>query len=204
VNKILPIVLLSLSAAAAALAQQNEFGLSVGAILSQSRGVLPPLTVNLNSGIAFQADYARRVLKGNDYVALYGDVVVSGNPERTVSSATGSATRDIMSFFVVPGIRIKFAPNAKVSPWFSIGPGYTLYRQSTTSLNGLPNTAPRDLNRLAVGYGGGLDWKVSRIVSLRLELRDFYSTGSPAYNLPGISGGQHNYIAGGGFVLRFD
>jgi opacity protein-like surface antigen len=204
VNKILRVVLLTLGAAAAALAQRNEFGLSVGAMLSQSRGILPPLIVNLNSGIAFQADYAHRVLTGNDYVALYGDLVVSGNPQRTISSATGSATRDVASFFVVPGIRIKFAPNAKVSPWFSIGPGYTLYRQSTTSLNGFPNTAPRDLSRLAVGYGGGLDWKVARIVSLRLELRDFYSTGSPAYNLPSISGGQHNYIAGGGFVLRFD
>jgi opacity protein-like surface antigen len=204
VSKILRVVLLSLGAAAAALAQRNEFGISVGAMLSQNSGILPPLTVNLSSGIAFQADYAHRVLTGNNYVALYGDVVVSGNPQRTVSSATGSATRDIMSFFVVPGIRIKFAPKANVSPWFSIGPGYTLYQQSTTSLNGAPNTAPRDLNRIAVGYGGGLDWKVARIVSLRLELRDFYSTGSAAYNVPGISGGQHNYVAGGGFVLRFD
>ena len=173
-------------------------------MLSQSRGIVAPLTVNLSSGVAYQADYAHRVLTGNDYVALYGDVVVSGNPQRTISSATGSATRDLASFFVVPGIRIKFAPNAKVSPWFSIGPGYALYQQSATSINGAPNGAPRDLNRIAVGYGGGLDWKVARIVSLRLEIRDFYSTGSPAYNVPGISGGQHNYIAGGGFVLRFD
>jgi hypothetical protein len=204
VYKILRVVLLTLGAAAAALAQRNELGLSVGAMLSQSRGALQPLIVNLSSGIAFQADYAHRVLTGNDYVALYGDVVVSGNPQRTISSATGSATRDVASFFAVPGIRIKFAPNAKVSPWFSIGGGYGLYQQSTTSLNSAPNTAPRDLNRFIVGYGGGLDWKVQRIISLRLEVRDFYSTGSPAYNVPGISGGQHNYVAGGGVVFRFD
>jgi hypothetical protein len=203
VSKILRVVLLSLGAAAAAVAQRNELGLSVGAMLSQSLG-FAPLNVNLSSGIAFEADYAHRVLTGNNYVSLYGDVVVSGNPQRTVNSPNTSATRDIASFYVVPGIRIKFVPKANVSPWFSIGPGYGLYLQSTTSLNGAPNTVPRDLNRIAVGYGGGLDWKVSRIVSLRLELRDFYSTGGPAYNVPGISGGQHNYIAGGGFVLRFE
>ena len=185
------------------MAQTSELGLSVGAMLSQSRG-LAPLSVNLSSGVAFQADYAHRVLKGNDYAALYGDVVVSGNPQRVVSSASGSATSDIASIYVVPGVRIKFTPNANVSPWFSIGPGYGFYQQSETTLNGAPNTAPRDLNRIVVGYGGGLDWKVRRIVSLRLEIRDFYSTGSPAYNLPGISGGQHNYVAGGGFVLRFE
>jgi hypothetical protein len=204
VNKILRIVLLSWGAAAAAAAQRNELGLSLGAMLSQNRGLLAPLTLNLSSGIAWQADYAHRILTGNQYAALYGDVVVSGNPQRVISSPSGSATRDIASFFVVPGVRIKFAPQANVSPWFSIGPGYGLYQQSTTSLNGAPNTAPRDLNRIVVGYGGGLDWKVARIVSLRLEIRDFYSTGSPAYNIPGISGGQHNYVAGGGFVLRFE
>jgi hypothetical protein len=39
-------------------------------------------------------------------------------------------------------------------------------------------------------------------LALRLEARDFYS-GSPSFNVAGISGGQHNQVAGGGFVLRF-
>ena len=36
----------------------------------------------------------------------------------------------------------------------------------------------------------------------RGEIRDFY-TESPAHNLPGITGGQHNVVAGGGFVLKW-
>jgi hypothetical protein len=44
--------------------------------------------------------------------------------------------------------------------------------------------------------------KLWRWIGARGEIRDFY-TGSPAYNLPGITGGQHNVVAGGGFVLKW-
>jgi hypothetical protein len=44
--------------------------------------------------------------------------------------------------------------------------------------------------------------KLWRWIGARGEIRDFY-TGSPAYNLTGITGGQHNVVAGGGFVLKW-
>jgi hypothetical protein len=47
-----------------------------------------------------------------------------------------------------------------------------------------------------------VDVRVWRWIALRGEIRDFYA-GSPSYNLPGLGGGQHNLVAGGGFVLRF-
>ena len=100
------------------------------------------------------------------------------------------------------GVKVKFVPEGKVSPWFSIGAGYSLYEHSANLLNGLVSPVPRHLNRGTIGYGGGLDWKAWRNVSLRMEARDFYS-GGVAYNVTGTGGGQHNQVAGGGLVLRF-
>ena len=51
-------------------------------------------------------------------------------------------------------------------------------------------------------FGGGVGTRLWRWIGLRFEIRDFY-TGSPAYNLPNLGGGQHNVVAGGGFVLKW-
>ncbi len=64
------------------------------------------------------------------------------------------------------------------------------------------NPAPRFLHRGALDFGGGADVRFWRFIALRGEIRDFF-TGSPAYNALSITGGQHNVVAGGGFVLRF-
>ncbi len=60
----------------------------------------------------------------------------------------------------------------------------------------------RELHRGALDSGAGRDVKFWRWIGLRGEIRDFY-TGSPAYNIPAINGGQHNIVAGGGFVLKW-
>jgi hypothetical protein len=102
---------------------------------------------------------------------------------------------------VLPGLRVKFRPAASWSPYLAAGLGYALYEQSHFRIDGEPNPAPRFTHRGAVGFGGGVDFKVWRFVGGRVEVRDFYS-GNPSFNVP-LSGGQHNLVAGGGIVLKF-
>ena len=192
---------LSLGLATCAVAQKHELALTAGSVLSQDRGAATN-AINLGSGIALQVNYAHQIVKGNRYASLYGDVQFMANPQRVVASTVTTAIRDLASLYVVPGVKVKFVPEGKVSPWFSIGAGYSLYEHSANLLNGLVSPVPRHLNRGTIGYGGGLDWKAWRNVSLRLEARDFYS-GGVAYNVTGTGGGQHNQVAGGGIVLRF-
>lgn len=187
--------------AGCALAQRHELGLTLGSVLSQDRGAAAT-SLNLGSGTALQVDYSHQIRKGNRFVAVYGDLVFMANPQRVVASTIKTAIRDVASLYVVPGVKIKFVPDGKVSPWFSIGAGYSLYEHATSLLNGVVSPVGRHVNRGTIAYGGGLDWKVWRNVSLRAEARDFYS-GPPTYNVPGTAGGQHNQVVGGGFVLRF-
>jgi hypothetical protein len=104
--------------------------------------------------------------------------------------------------YVTPGLRLKFFPTSAISPYAAVGGGYADYQQSTTQLDGKPNQASRQLARGVFDFGAGVDVHVWRWIALRGEARDFY-TGSPAYNLPSISGGQQNVAISGGFVLRW-
>jgi opacity protein-like surface antigen len=153
------------------------------------------------SGVAFQANYGRWFL-GSNTVAIYGEINFVASPLRDVSSSVTAATRDFASLYVTPGVRVKFRPAARVSPYAVVGGGYGDYEQSTTRMDGEPNPASHELARGVFDFGAGVDVRVWRIVAFRGEARDFY-TGAAGYNVAGISGGQHNIVATGAFVLRW-
>ena len=181
------------------LAENHEIGLTLGGLLSQDRGSIPN-ALHLGAGTALQANYGRR-LSGAHAVALYGEVHFLANPLRTVTSANTASIRDVATIFLTPGVRVKFADGKWASPYVAVGGGYAVYERSALRINGTPN-ADRYIHRGAFDFGAGLDTKLWRWIGARGEIRDFY-TGSPAYNLPGITGGQHNVVAGGGFVLKW-
>ena len=181
-------------------AQQHELGLTMGGILSQQRGALPA-KLDLGSGLALQANYGYRVLQGRS-AALYVETHFLANGLRAIRSANLSATRDVATIFVAPGLRIKFLPGRAFSPYVAAGGGYALYEQSLTTLAGRPNSAPRFTNRGVFDFGGGVDTRLWRFIGLRAEIRDFYS-GNPSFNAVLPTSGQHNVVASGGFVLRF-
>jgi hypothetical protein len=155
---------------------------------------------DLGSGIAFQANYGYRLWSG-DKAALYGEVHLLANPLRDVRSVDPALTRNVATLFVTPGIRLKFRPAGSIAPYLAVGGGWADYEQSTTTIAGVPNTAPRTVNHGALDYGGGVDFKFWRFIGVRAELRDFYA-GGPAYNTSSVRGGQHNVVVGGGLVLK--
>ena len=151
--------------------------------------------------MAFQVNYGRRIVNGNT-VAFYGEINFIASPLRDVSTGITTATQDFASLYVTPGIRVKFRPRSRISPYAVVGGGYADYEQSLTRLDGRPNQAPRELARGVFDFGAGVDVHVWRFVALRGEARDFY-TGAPNYNLASTSGGQHNVVATGAFVIRW-
>jgi hypothetical protein len=181
------------------LAPKHEIGLTLGALLSVDRNA-GATRLDLQSGVALQANYGYRFLGGRK-VGLYGEVHLLASPLRNVASQDSTLTRDVASLFITPGLRVKFLPNSRIAPYAAVGGGWADYQQSTLTLGGAPNHAPRTVNHGALDYGGGFDFKLWRFVGLRTEIRDFY-TGSPSYNTGQIHGGQHNVVAGGGLVLK--
>ncbi len=180
-------------------AQKHELGFTLGNVFGASR-TSPPGDLSLGSGPGWQANYGYRILNGWR-AALYGEFHFLANPLREISSPNGSATRDVATLYATPGVRVKFAPAAKIAPYVLAGGGYGLYEQSLYQINGQANPAPRFTHRGVLDFGGGVDFRVWRWLGARWEIRDFY-TGSPSYNAA-VSSGQHNVVVGGGFTLNF-
>jgi len=181
-------------------AWKHELALTLGSVRDQERS-LTSARLRLSQGLALQANYGY-LLHAGKVATVYVETHFLANPQRRVTSANSSLTRDIATLYLTPGLRIKLFPASRLSPWAAIGGGYALYEQRTFLLSGTPNPAARHLNRGALDFGGGVDIRAWKMFSLRAEIRDFYA-GSPAYNTRAISGGQHNVVAGGGLVLRF-
>ena len=181
-------------------AHKNELAFGLGELPSLSRSNSPGLDVG--PGVALQVNYGRRFLNRSK-VALYGEINFVASPTaREITSSINTATHDFASLYITPGIRVKFRPASRISPYAVVGGGYADYEQSLTRIDGRPNQAPRELSRGVFDFGAGVDVRVWRFVALRGEARDFY-TGSPNYNIPSVSGGQHNVVATGAFVLRW-
>jgi opacity protein-like surface antigen len=180
-------------------AQQHEIALTLGRAAGQSRSA-PAGTLSIGGGTAFQANYAYRFarIKKAD---IWGEAHFLATPLQQVESVNRAATRDYASLYVIPGVRVKFAPGARLSPYVAIGGGYALFEQSLSRIDGSPNPAPRFTHRGALAFGGGLDVRVWRFLSARWEVRDFYS-GNPTFNTPVVGSGMHNIVVGGGIVLR--
>jgi len=180
-------------------AHKNELAFTLGGLPSLSQGGTP--SIDLGSGLALQVNYGRRLLNGG-LVALYGEVHLLASPLRSVSTSISTATRDVATLYITPGIRVKLLPSSPISPYFAAGGGYADYEQSTTRIDGAPNQAPRQLGRGAFDVGAGIDGHLWRFVAVRVEARDFF-TGKPNYNISTITGGQNNVVVGGGLVLRW-
>lgn len=178
-------------------APKNELAFQLSGLAPVSRN---SDSLRLSTGVALQSNYGRRVFERRSY-AIYGEVHLLANPLRDVSAPFSTATRDVASLYVMPGVRVKLAPLSRMSPYFFAGGGLAWYEQSTQNLGGSANAAPREAVRGGFDSGGGADFRVWRWLALRGEIRDFY-TGSPAYNVA-VSGGQHNLAAGAGFVIRW-
>ena len=181
-------------------AQQHELGLTLGAITAGTKSA-PGSSLDIGTGVAFQANYGYRLF-GARKAALSGEVHFLASPLQDIATSNKTATHDFASLYVIPGIRLKFAPASRVSPYAAIGGGYALFEQSANRIDGRPNAAPHFINRAALAFGGGLDVRVWRFIATRYEIRDFYS-GNPAFNTSVRESGLHNVVAGGGIVLRF-
>ena len=178
---------------------KHEIGLTLGGLLSSER-TGGSTHLDLGSGVAFQANYGYR-LWSSDKAALYGEVHLLANPLRDIRSVNPVLTRNVAALFVTPGIRLKFRPTGRIAPYLAVGGGWADFEQSTTTIAGASNPAPRTVNHGALDYGCGVDFKFWRFIGLRAEIRDFYA-GGPAYNATSIEGGQHNVVVGGGLVFK--
>ena len=198
-NKFL-IALLALGAPALLPAEKNELGLTLGGLFPFTRDAVPA-SLRSGPGVALQANYARR-LKAGERVAWFGEVHFMANGLRETTVANPRGVRDYATLFITPGLRVKFAPNARLSPYLFAGFGYTQYHSSELLQNRTPSPVRDRQHTYGGRFGGGADLRVWRFFSLRGEFADFVSP-NPRYNIALRGGVQNNPVISGGFVINW-
>ncbi len=189
--------------AATVSAQKQEVGLLLGGIKTSDRDIQSPQSgsVRNSSGLTYYANYAYR-LAGGKNAAFYLELPFAATPSRDVQSTNVNVPRNYASLFFTPGLKVKFFPAARLSPYGAIGGGYGRIDESEFRINDQANTGRRGKNSGVFDFGGGVDIKIVKFLSLRGEVRDFYSV-TPNYNVPLSGSRQHNVLTSGGFVLHF-
>jgi hypothetical protein len=98
------------------------------------------------------------------------------------------------TMYLTPGLKLKLLPSSFISPYLAGGSGWGGFRSTNTSATA---------NQFAGDIGGGADFTILPILSLRGEVRDYY-TSAPTLDIPSVfHGNVNNVVISGGAVFRF-
>ena len=201
-------VMAMLAALAVAQDEKNELGGTLGRTFISNQGIknatFPNPIIAFGNGLSFDVEYGRRFIVTPVW-ALTGEVVMMVNHDEDVNGGAylnAVVPTQISEFFVTPAARFNLFPTTAVSPWVSIGGGFGHIGQSSILAYGGPNPGKSTTSGVIQG-GFGLDVKVWRKLSMRGEVRDFWS-GEPDFPLADTGKSRmHNYYVAGGAFWRF-
>ena len=188
-RRIALVVMLIIVLGAVAQAQKNDLGVTFGGYFTADN----PLSAG--TAFAIEGSYARQIF-AVPALQFSVELPVAGSFDSFApSSIIPLIGNSYTALFITPGVRARLAPSFFLSPYVAVGAGLAHFNNS---LNGGGSSSN---NSFAADFGGGLDLKVFPHVSLRAEVRDFYS-GSPGLN-PLFVQRQNNLVVTGGVGIRF-
>lgn len=202
------LVVSTMGTSAVAQDEKNELGGILGRTLVSDQSIkganfFNP-TIHSGNGLSFEGEYARRFIVTGAF-SLSGEGLLMYNKDEDLNAGmNGFAVVPVQysQLFVAPAARLNLFPSTAVSPWVSLGAGFGHFSQSSTLAFGGPNPGKNTTSAVLEG-GLGLDVKVWSKLSIRGEVRDFWS-GEPDFPLASTGRTrQHNYFVGGGAFWRF-
>ena len=171
--------LLLLMTAAAASAQNSDLGLLVG-ISGPTSQTIVGSQVRISGGVggSGQINYAMQLKEGSagrlylELPLLIG-ARTSGSTITPGSVVTGSVQAGI---YFTPGVRFNVTVHSRVAFYAMAGAGLASFDENQTIINkGTVAINHGWTTSFAGAFGGGLDFRLTRLISLRAELRDFVS-----------------------------
>jgi opacity protein-like surface antigen len=201
-SRLLGVLIIMTISSSSSLGQRHEAAfLSGGLKTGEHEFVLPnPGFVRTGTGLTYQLNYSGRFFDGK-VAALYFEFPLVVTPSTKLKPSNVVLPRSYSALFFTPGIKLKLVPGLKWSPYGFVGVGVARLNTSDTSQDGEPVSGDSRV-KAAYDFGGGIDVKVFSHVSLRGEVRDFYS-GTPQFDVSLLKDRQHNFLISAGVVVRF-
>lgn len=196
--------------AVSALAQdeKNEVGGILGRTFIADQGIqnatyFDPI-IHTGKGLTIEGEYAHRFLVTPIYsVSAEGLLLYNWDVDLNAGEYGHSVVpSDMKKLFITPAARVNLFPTTAVSPWLSFGAGFGRITQINQLVYGGTNPG-KNTTSAVIEAGFGLDVKVWRKLSIRMDVRDFWA-GEPDFPLaPTGKTRQHNIFVGGGAFWRF-
>lgn len=201
--RVLLFLILMLAGGQTALAQKHEVAFTSGGLKIGERGFdLPqPGFLRFGTGFTYQLNYSGRLVDAR-LAALYFEVPFAGTPRTKVKTTNALSPNTYSSIFFTPGLRLKLLPGGKYSPFAMMGIGLAHFREGDTTIDNQPVANRNSQTDGVFDFGFGLDIKVISRLSIRGEVRDYYSE-LPPLNVRALRDRQHNALISAGIVLRF-
>jgi hypothetical protein len=179
--------LLSTFAGSAAFAQNSDLTLMAGLSNAKTSEVVlgSGSSVTGSRTTTFQVNYARQFLStksGDLYVEF--PIFWGANAALDLGNNTSVFGRNII--FFTPGVRYRIQLQRRLSLYGALGAGVATFGIGTVLANN-EAIVPSRTTSGAVDLGGGLDFRLTRLLSLRTEIRDYIT--SP--HRGGFSGRNH-------------
>lgn len=175
-----------------ALAQNSDLALlgGVSGIKDQTTHIGASYGALQQATPSFQLNYAWQVLqrKVDLYVEMPLIIAIRVSNE-AVSGPLMQATRQNADpdLFFTPGVRLKISPESRVSFYGAAGFGIASFGATSFILPGPTYVSVGRLNSAAFDFGGGVDFRLTRLLSLRADVRDFITR----VHVGGITGRNH-------------
>ncbi len=193
----LPLLVFLAGTAGLAEAQNSDLGLLLG--VSVIRVSADGRSANTDIGGGAQINYAfqlKETVAGRLYVEL--PLTFTGEVRTTAASGRTSASVGATIFFI-PGVRWSFHPAHRISLYAAAGGGLASFDGVVATSFGGSGTGRAQVGRSttgAFGFGLGVDFRLTRLVSLRGEYRDAITRGS-------LDGAVHHSLVMFGVGLHF-
>ncbi len=115
--------------------------------------------------------------------------IVSNSSATVMGGPAGGSVSSLnrRAFYFTPGIRYKIPTGTRISFYAALGGGLATYNERDTVVNGQVTATNASSYHPALDFGGGIDLRLARWMSLRGEARDFVSTAG----LGGTVGNNH-------------
>jgi hypothetical protein len=180
-------LLVSTLAGSAAFAQNSDLAFLVGLTSAKTSEVVPGSGIGVSGtrSTTFQINYARQFLStgaGDLYVEF--PIFEGSNPSRDLGNNMSVFGRNIICF--TPGVRYRIRIQRRLSLYGAVGVGVATFGIGTVLANN-EALVPSRTTSAAVDLAGGLDFRLTRLLSLRTEVRDYIA--SPRRG--GIAGRNH-------------
>ena len=95
----------------------QELTFSLGGTPGQTRSFQGSAgTAQVSADRSFGINYGHRFLEAK-IAALYGEVEFVAIPNRALTAASATVPQNYASLYLTPGLRLKFFPGSRLSPW---------------------------------------------------------------------------------------